>query len=414
MNLLQDIITYMRRIIKSPSNAQITDALLIDYINRFWLMDVDARMQLFDLKTTYQFQTSPGIDKYNMPLYSVQSQGPNPASADITMFPVYQGFMSPIFVNGIPASFETERAYFNNAWSNFNQTLVQSGTGNGTTGPYTLNLPFLPNSPAAQNFPVSAGIVRGHVDITGIIATGVNQDPPLDATGFGLNIQNIVNSTVIPSTSINSQVFFTALATDGSTTVVQDTGIFLQANQNYGLLMEPGKAPYGNKILPNTLAEATNYSTTQNTINYLTGVATGVTFPKAIVTGSPIQAQCVFYQEGIPRAALFYNNCLTLRAPPNTSYLIEVDAYLSPAAFFQQSKAIPFGYMAEYIARGAARKILSDTGDWEQYNAYEPLFQEQEALVHIRSQRQFTSTRTQTIYSNRGLQGNYNQSSLGI
>jgi hypothetical protein len=70
--------------------------------------------------------------------------------------------------------------------------------------------------------------------------------------------------------------------------------------------------------------------------------------------------------------------------------------------------------MAEYIARGAARKILSDTGDWEQFQAYEPLFIEQETLVHIRSQRQFTSTRTQTIYSNRGLQGNYNQSSLGI
>lgn len=413
MNLLQDIITYIRRIIKSPSNAQITDALLIDYINRFWLMDVDARMQLFDLKTTYQFQTSPGIDKYNMPLYSVQSQGPNPASADIAMFPVYQGFLGPLFINGIQASFQTERTYFNNTWPNFNQTLVQAGTGDGTAGPYTLPLPFLPNSPAAQNIPVSAGIVRGHVDIAGIMATGVNQDPPLDG-GFGLNIQNTVNSNVIPSTSYQSQVFFTALATDGSITVVQDTGIFLQANQNYGLLMEPGKAPYGNQVLQDTLAQGVNYSTTQNTINYLTGVATNVTFPKAIVDGSPIQAQCVYYQQGIPRAALFYNNCLTLRAPPNTSYLVEVDAYLTPAAFFQESKAIPFGYMAEYIARGAARKILSDTGDWEQFQAYEPQFQEQESLVHIRSQRQFTSTRTQTIYSNRGLQGNYNQSSLGI
>ena len=377
-------------------------------------MDVDARMQLFDLKTTYQFQTSPGIDKYNMPLYSVQSQGPNPASADIAMFPVYQGFLAPIFINGIQAQFATERTFFNNTWQNSNQTLIQAGTGNGSSGPYTLQLPFLPNSPGAQNFPVSGGIVRGHVDITGVIATGVNQDPPLDGTGFGLNIENTVNSNVIPSTSYQSQVFFTALATDGSTTVVQDSGIFLQANRNDGLLMEPGPAPYGNKVLQDTLAQGVNYSTTQNTINYLTGIATSVTFPKPIVSGSPIQAQCVYYQQGIPRAVLFYNNCLTLRAPPNTSYLVEVDAYLTPAAFFQESKAIPFGYMAEYIARGAARKILSDTGDWEQFQAYEPQFQEQEALVHIRSQRQFTSTRTQTIYSNRGLQGNYNQSSLGI
>lgn len=61
--------------------------------------------------------------------------------------------------------------------------------------------------------------------------------------------------------------------------------------------------------------------------------------------------------------------------------------------------AIPFGYMSEYIARGAARKILSDTGDVEQFNFYEPLFKEQEMLVWKRSQRQWTNNRTQTIYS---------------
>jgi len=72
---------------------------------------------------------------------------------------------------------------------------------------------------------------------------------------------------------------------------------------------------------------------------------------------------------------------------------------LSPAAFLNTTQAIPFGYMAEYIARGAARKILSDTGDMEQFQFYEPLFIEQERLVWKRSQRQFTSTRTESIYS---------------
>jgi hypothetical protein len=55
--------------------------------------------------------------------------------------------------------------------------------------------------------------------------------------------------------------------------------------------------------------------------------------------------------------------------------------------------------MSEYIARGAARKILSDTGDIEQFQFYEPLFREQEMLVWKRSQRQFTATRTPTIFS---------------
>ncbi len=92
-----------------------------------------------------------------------------------------------------------------------------------------------------------------------------------------------------------------------------------------------------------------------------------------------------------------------MRSPPAQQYLVELDAYLSPAAFLNTGAAIPFGYMAEYIARGAARKILSDTGDVEQFQFYEPLFKEQELLVWKRSQRQWTATRTETIYS----QGNY-------
>jgi len=110
----------------------------------------------------------------------------------------------------------------------------------------------------------------------------------------------------------------------------------------------------------------------------------------------------------LPRGVLFNNNTLTFRSPPDTQYLVQLDAYLSPAAFLNSPNAIPFGYMAEYIARGAARKILSDTGDVEQFNFYEPLFREQETLVWKRSQRQFTSTRTPTIFSQGPRAGNSN------
>jgi hypothetical protein len=85
--------------------------------------------------------------------------------------------------------------------------------------------------------------------------------------------------------------------------------------------------------------------------------------------------------------------------PPSQAYQVELQAYLSPPAYLTTSDAVTYGYMSEYLARGAARKILSDIGDMEQFSFYEPLFLEQEALVWKRSQRQFTSTRTPTIYS---------------
>ena len=383
MNLLSDIVTYIRRLIKSPSNAQITDNLIIDYINRFWLMDVDARIQLFDLKTKYQFQTTPGISDYNMPLYNVQTE---PGSQTIASFPVYQGFMQSCYVNGIQIPFYTQRDPFWNLWPNYLQFLPVSAVGNGTVGPYALNIPYFPAIP-------------GHIDITGIISTGNNVDPP-----FTVNfIENI------PSTSVYSAVYFTATDQNGKNVVVADSGQFLAGNTEgdlYGLLMAPGSAPFGNSAL------AGGYSTTLNTINYSTGTA-NVIFPTAIPEGNSIQAQCYFYQQGLPRALLFYNNCITLRPPPDVPYLIELNGYLTPAAFLNTGAAIPFGYMAEYLSRGAARKILADTGDVEQFQFYEPLFKEQETLVWKRSQRQFTATRTGTIFSDLQGQSNYNNIGQG-
>lgn len=389
MNLLSDIITYVRRLIKSPSDAQITDNLIIDYINRFWLMDVDARVQLFDLKTKYQFQTIPGIDSYNMPLYNTQTE---PGGQVIANFPIYQGFGQTCYINGIQVPFYTQRENYWDLWPNYIQSLPESGTGNGTAGPYQLSLPFFPAIP-------------GHIDMTGIIATGTNEDPPLINSGPSSNFL-----TSVPLTSVYTGVYIVATAANGQNITVTDSGQFLSDNTDgdlYGLLMVPGNS----STLGNTPLSG-GYSITSNTVNYNTGVL-NVTFPVVIPQGTPIQTQCYFYEQGIPRAFLYYNNIITLRPPPNTQYLVEVDAYLTPAAFLDSSKAIPFGYMAEYISRGAARKILADTGDIEQFQFYEPLFKEQEMLVWKRSQRQFTASRVATIFSQTQGQTNYNNIGAG-
>lgn len=369
MNLLSDIITYVRRIIKSPSDAVITDNLIIDYINRFWLMDMSARVQLFDFKTNYQFQTSPGINKYNMPLYDVQTE---PGSQTIASFPVYQGFEDPVFVNGIRAAFYTQQNPFYNLFPSYVQSQPVVGTGDGSTTSFTLSLPYAP-------------ALTGHIDITGIVATGSNIDPIVGTT---------FNNDV-PQSSIKSGVFFTATAANGSTMVVADSGQFLSTNRTLGLLYQPGTNPFG-------YTDYNSYSSTSNVVDYANGTAY-VNFPSAPADGTDIQAQCYYFQQGIPRAVLFFNNTLTIFPPPNIPYLISLTAYLSPAAFLTTSQAMPFGYMSEYIARGAAQKILSDTGDVEQFSFYEPLFRQQEILVWKRSQRIFTATRTETIFSNASL-----------
>lgn len=457
MNFLSDIITYVRRIIKQPSTAQITDAMIIDYINRFWLMEVDTRIQLFDLKTKYQFQTTPGIDKYNMPLYSAQVQLGNQT---IAPFPIYQGFMPPAKVNGINVPFYTERGSFFDIWPNYVQQLIQVGTGNGTNGPYNLDL---------SSFP----IIPGHIDMAGILYTGNNVDP--------LFVNELEE---IPTTSVESAVYFTATGSNGQNIILADSGQFLEDAPDsnlYGLLMVPGLAPTGDGEPPNsylnsfaitgisqasqavvtvashnfavgqivvingvvgmtevnglsftvTAVTATTItinvnstsftayssggeiSSLSNVINYNDGTASNIFFQTSIPEGNPINAQYFYIAEGMPRSLMFHNNTITLRSPPDKQYLVELDAYLTPAAFLATGNTAPFAYMCEYIARGAARKILADTGDIEQFQFYEPLFREQETLVWKRSQRQITSTRVPTIYSQRGFQTNYNSGLTG-
>lgn len=377
MNILDDVITYVRRIVKTPSNAALSNNLIIDYINRFWLMDMDARMQLFDLKTKYQFQTSPGIHQYNMPLYNTNGYTLpggepiiEPGNQYISYYPVYQGFMSPAFINGIQVPFYNERGSFFNIWPNYGQSNNEAGFGNGGAS-YTLQMPFFP-------------ALVGHVDITGIIAAA-NYDDEQTFT------DPIVSSTLnlgVAKTSTYPAVYITTQDENNNTIVVTDSGQFLlgtgvTGNTQLGLLtgaISPGWGP------------------ATNVVNYFDGTI-NVTFNTNIPNQVPIQVMCYYIQQGIPRAILFSNNVITIMPPPDVSYLVEMDAYLSPAAFLSTSQSIPFAYMSEYIARGAARKILSDTGDIEQFAFYETLFREQEMLVWKRSQRQFTTTRIPTIFS---------------
>ena len=134
------------------------------------------------------------------------------------------------------------------------------------------------------------------------------------------------------------------------------------------------------------------------TVDYINGIAT-FTFSNAIPTTSVINVQCSPYSGGTPRICLFFNNIFKLYPVPDRVYKIQMDAYINPLAFMNTGGSIPFAYMSEYIARGAARKILSDNADYDQFQFYENLFKEQEVLVLRRTERQNTAVRTPTIFS---------------
>lgn len=56
--------TKIRRLTRSPSEQQISDAELNEYINTFYQYDLPEELRLFSLKSTLSFFTQPNVDTY--------------------------------------------------------------------------------------------------------------------------------------------------------------------------------------------------------------------------------------------------------------------------------------------------------------------------------------------------------------
>jgi hypothetical protein len=140
---LQAIRTKARRLTRSPSQAQISDNDLDQYINTFVLYDFPEHLRLFSLRSLLTFYTQPGVDVYQTntinpldPLYNFQNK--------------YIAVHPPLFIAGIPAFYTQWRNVFYGQWPQTNAVVNTLILGDGTTGPYSgiINtFPQFPSSP---------------------------------------------------------------------------------------------------------------------------------------------------------------------------------------------------------------------------------------------------------------------------
>lgn len=317
-SVFSDIIIWVRRLIKANSDQSVSDTLIGDYINRFYIYDMPERIQLFELKRQYTFETIAHIFEYQMPYQN------------------YQMIEDPAYCDGIQLGrFQSNQQFYNV----FPELVlnIQPLLGNGTVGPFTIQIARVP-------------ILRGHTDDLGNLLPYVYINA-FDTTGTQMYVVD-----------------------DGNGNLIQTDSTFQLAPDGINLPVPVG------------------------TVNYLTGLAKW-SFLDLTLDGSPINCMSSPYSAGTPRICLFFNNIIKLYPVPSRPHKIQFDAYITPAQFLNTADAVPFAYMSEYLARGAARKILSDSGDYDQFSFYETLFQEQECLVLRRSSRQFSTQRTSTIFN---------------
>lgn len=317
--IVSDIISQVRQIIKFPSDQAISDVTIADFINRFYVYDMPARIQLFELKRQYTFETNPNVNQYQFPYGN------------------YQNVRPPVYCDGVEIGYFQFNQQFYRIYPEQDQNLIAM-PGKGSTGPYNYNFSTVPI-----------------------------------LSGFRDDLGNLLPAVYFTATDVNG--VFRYIVDDGNGNLLQTDNTF-------------NNGPFG----PNTPVPICG------TIDYVNGIA-NFQFPTPIGASNNIFVQYVPYTPGVPRMLLFFNNIMKLFPCPDRAYKIQLDCQITPAQFLDTSQAVPFAYMSEYLARGAARKIMIAQADTEQVQFYESFFREQENFVLRRTSRQQATQRTPTIFS---------------
>lgn len=199
--MLTDIFTWIRRIIKSPSEQSISSNIIGDYVNRFSAYDLPAQLQLFELRRQYTFETIANIFEYQAPFFSALTSNfpanPNPppfiqnplVQQPQIVLPVYQMFRDPIYCDGVQMGWFQSNDTFYKVFPELvlNEFPIQ---GNNTTGPYTFNIG---RSPILRGYIDDLGNLLPYVYITTQDLNGSQQyivdSSYLDSTGLGILIQ---------------------------------------------------------------------------------------------------------------------------------------------------------------------------------------------------------------------------------
>ena len=344
---LLDIRNKVRRITGKLNASEITDDQIDQYINTYYIFDLNEQLRLECFRFNWQFSTNANQAVYDFPRN------------------LYLTSMPPIFIGGYQSYLTQSRENFFRVNPQLNY-IQQVGTGptGGSAGPYTFNLINTPVMPGFKSNPSGAYFLPTATTLT------------------------------YPASSLNWNVIISGKDANGKSVVlVDDGGASATGHTNIGNLYDLSDVN-------------TDAASSRGTINYLTGAIT-CTFASAIAAGSVINAQYIPYVASRPQSAVFYQDQLILYPVPDQAYTVSLEAYKYPTAFLQVTGVAPattnqepqLREMWQLLAYGAADKIFADNGDIESMMKYRPLLEEQLKLLQRRTIVQYTSERVSTIYT---------------
>lgn len=342
---LTAIITKVRRLTRSPSTAQISDADITEYANTFTIYDFPEQLRTFNFRETFSWTCAAFQDEYPTDVIGVPGYQLNDFKN------LYISIHPPLFIAGYDQFYTQSREQFFGIYPQ-----VRSIASIGQFGDA----------------------------ITTLFTGQINANQAVFVPG-----QTTIN------TILQGKVLFSSTDLNGNALAMVDVPLINPVTLQFlpqGNLYPSGTQPTDPKLFPTVLDP-------NNNVNYVTGQFT-VTFLTAPGANVPIDSQSVPSPVGIPQAMLFYDNLFTIRPVPDQPYTINFEVYKRPFALNAISN--PFPALEEYwqlIAYGASRKIFQDRMDLDSVAMIEPEFREQMRLCLRRTIVQNTNERVATIYT---------------
>jgi len=392
---LQDIRLKVRRITKSPSVNQITDAQIDQYVNTFYLWDFPEHLRLFDLTSELRITCSANIDTYDLP-----------TSAPTNVSPVSLGNVSGTSANidliatlGLPADATiipgSILVNVNSASpSAFTEVFPYTGELVADAGDGTQGLIDYQNCVLQLSFSSSIAASPATIQFSYTVPEFITIMPPLYIAGFEsyytqsqaefFRLYPIIRTILALTYGTGSAGPYTGTL---SSTPVLRNNVLIDTVDTSGNSMSVSDDGNGNLVGNGT-----------GTINYVTG-AISVSFNQPVQSGAAINTQTVPYVGNRPAAALYFNDQLTLRPVPDQAYTIQLQGFRRPTALIAQGDTPVLREWWQLLAMGAALKIFEDRGDFNSINLYMPLFNQYRNQAERKTIVQLTNNRSQTVYT---------------
>lgn len=414
---LQAIMSKVRRLTASANSNQLTDSMIIDYINSFYLYDFPAQFRALDLKDIYTFNTVKGVDTYPFDRdHWVNVQGP----ASVSKREAYLYFNNFTFFGQDFNAGTSEQV---------EETLTTSSTGTVTgitlSGTDPVSITSTSHGLSSGNSVQFSSIV-GTTELNGntYVITVVDANTfTLDGTDSSLftaytsggtwvtnaflgtlqntPIQRSVNNNPMVDTTLSSVLEFP----DGyppsftSPNASRIQNILITVNIGLGQTINVTDDGDGNLI-------GDVLSGNPNSIDYSTGEI-NVAFSQPVPSGEEIK---VWYRPLVlnrPLAILFFQNQFVLRPVPDRGYTVQMVGYRLPSDLLLGTSSPTTPDVTgrpeelewwETLAIGAAKKVYEDRLDMDGVSMMDKMLDEHYQLNYSRTYANLGKQRMATIY----------------